>query len=214
MADVLIVLNGFFSNDIKEYKKITNRYNKIIAVDGGYKFLKKITNVEPEAVIGDFDSLEKDSSLLDKFNGEFYEFDRDKDKTDGELAVDYCFNEGIKNIDFIGAYGGRIDQQYGNLMLLEYALEKNIKAKIIEPGIEAGLVIDKKIIKNKVNFTLSIFALSKEVLIKKLQGCKYELNNYHLKRASSRGISNLITNNQAVLKIKEGKLLYFICQSC
>lgn len=214
MADVLVVLNGIFNDEIKKYQKMVNRYHKIITVDGGYKFLKEFSDIEPEVVIGDFDSLAKDSFLLKNYEGEFYEFDSDKDKTDGELAVDYCVDKKIQNIDFIGAYGGRIDQQYGNLMLLEYAQKNNITAKIVKPGIEGGLIIDKKIIKNKADHTLSIFSLSEKVLITKLQGCKYELNNYYLKRASSRGMSNVIESNQAILEIKEGKLLYFICRRC
>src|SRR6056297_1067954 len=126
MKETLIVLNGLYTNNKKEFLKLIEPYNNIIAVDGGYKFLKEITQKEPNTIIGDFDSLNRDSKLLNDFNGEIYEFSSDKDKTDGELAIDYCKKNNINKISIIGATGGRIDQQYGNIILLDYALKNGI----------------------------------------------------------------------------------------
>lgn len=214
MEKTLIVLNGVFKNQKNKFKKIIKEYDRIIAVDGGYKFLKNFIDKEPDILIGDFDSIDRESKLLNNFNGEIYEFDSDKDKTDGELSVDYCLENDLDNISFIGATRGRLDQQFGNILLLEYALDKNIDANIIEPGIEVDLITDKKIIKNKVNYTLSIFSLSDEVIINSIKGCKYELDNYTLKRASSRGISNIIEAKKASIKVEKGKLLVFVCKKC
>jgi thiamine pyrophosphokinase len=214
MRETLIVLNGVNIENKKEFFKLVEPYDNIITVDGGYKFLKKITKQEPDTIIGDFDSLQRDSKMLKDFNGEIYEFSSDKDKTDGELAIDYCKDKDIKNISIIGATGGRLDQQYGNIMLLDYALKNGINAKIIEPGIQIGIVNDTKIINNKKDYTVSIFSLTKDTIINKLSGFKYELNNYKLKRESSRGISNVIIENKAFIDVDQGKLLYFICQKC
>lgn len=214
MEKTLIVLNGVFKNQKKKFQRIFKDYNKIIAVDGGYKFLKNFIDKEPDILIGDFDSIDRDSKLLKNFNGEIYEFNSDKDKTDGELSVDYCLENGLDNISFIGATRGRLDQQFGNILLLEYALDRNINANIIEPGIEVDLVTDKKTIEDKVNYTLSIFSLSDEVIINSIEGCKYELDNYTLNRASSRGISNIIKAEKALIKVDSGKLLVFICKKC
>lgn len=208
--EVLIVLNGVFNQSQKEgFKEIISSYQSIIAVDGGYNFLSKITDKKPDHIIGDFDSLSKDSNLLKDYKGKVSEFSSDKNKTDGELAIDYCDQNNIKNVGLIGATGGRIDQQFGNLFLLEYAFQKNIDAKIIEPGIEVGLVTGCRIIKDKSGQLLSLFSITDNVFIKKLKGCKYDLNDYLLKRASSRGISNRIKENRIVIEIDSGRLLYF-----
>lgn len=214
MKKTLIVLNGVFKNQKNKFQNIIKKYDRIIAVDGGYKFLKNIVDREPDILIGDFDSIDRGSKLLNNFNGEIYEFDSDKDKTDGELSIDYCVENDLDNISFIGATRGRLDQQFGNILLLEYALDKNINANIIEPGIEVDLITDKKIIENKANYTLSIFSLTDEVIINSIKGCKYELDNYMLKRASSRGISNIIKAEKASIEVKTGKLLVFICKKC
>lgn len=214
MKEVLVVLNGIYKNKKEQYKNIINSFDIIIAVDGGYKFLKNIINYEPDIIIGDFDSLDKSSPLLKNFEGEIYEFSSDKDKTDGELALDYCKRNDYKDITLIGATGGRIDQQFGNITLLEYALESEIKAKIMEPGLEIGITNDRIEVKGKENYTLSIFSLSDKVFIKKLQGVKYELKDYWLNRASSRGISNVIKDKTAVIKVDNGILLYFLCETC
>ncbi|MGM0444895.1 MAG: thiamine diphosphokinase [Bacillota bacterium] len=214
MKKTLIVLNGVNIENKKEFFRLIESYNNIIAVDGGYKFFKKITKKEPDTIIGDFDSLQRDSKMLKDFDGEIFEFSSDKDKTDGELAIDYCKNNNIKNISIIGATGGRIDQQYGNIILLDYALINGINAKIIEPGLQVGIVDKTKIIKNKKGYTLSIFSLTEDTIINKLSGFKYELDNYTLKRESSRGISNVIIEDKALIDVGEGKLLFFICQKC
>lgn len=210
LNEILIVLNGVFQNKKYLYSEIIDRYSTIIAVDGGYKFLQNIVDRKPDAIIGDFDSLDRDSKLLRNYNGEILKFPSDKDKTDAELAVDYCLTKGHQQISFIGAYGGRADQQFGNILLLEYAALNSIKARIIAPGLEIGLIEDKKTFNNKKNFIFSIFALTKEVTISSLRGCRYELDNYKLIRASSRGISNVIEKEESVIKIQKGKLLYFI----
>ena len=214
MKEVLVVLNGVYKDQKEKYQEIVNSFENIIAVDGGYKFLKKFVDTEPDTLIGDFDSIDRDSAMLKDFNGEIYEFPSDKDKTDGELSIDYCVKNGLNKISFIGATGGRIDQQFGNLLLLEYALNSDIDAKIIEPGLEVGLIDNKRIIDNKKGNTLSLFSITDQVLIKKLKGCKYELNNYWLERASSRGLSNIINANKAVIEVDSGKLLYFVCEKC
>jgi thiamine pyrophosphokinase len=214
VEDVLIVLNGVFSENTQKYKNIIDQFDSIIAVDGGYKFLKKFVNREPDILIGDFDSIDRDSKLLNNFTGEIFEFPSDKDKTDGELSVDYCVKNNLNNISFIGATGGRIDQQFGNILLLEYALDSDIEAEIIEPGLKIGLTDNKKKIDNKEGHTLSLFSVTDKVLIKSLLGCKYELEEYWLNRASSRGISNIINSKQAVIEVESGRLLYFICEKC
>lgn len=214
VKEVLVVLNGVYKDQKEKYQEIVNSFENIIAVDGGYKFLKKFVDTEPDTLIGDFDSIDRDSAMLKDFNGEIYEFPSDKDKTDGELSIDYCVKNGLNKISFIGATGGRIDQQFGNLLLLEYALNSDIDAKIIEPGLEVGLIDNKRIIDNKKGNTLSLFSITDQVLIKKLKGCKYELDNYWLERASSRGLSNIINANKAVIEVDLGKLLYFVCEKC
>jgi len=210
LNEILIVLNGVFKNKKLLYKEIIDRYSTIIAVDGGYKFLQNIVDRKPDAIIGDFDSLDRDSKLLKNYNGEILKFPSHKDKTDAELAVDYCLTKGHLQISFIGAYGGRADQQFGNILLLEYAALNSINARIIAPGLEIGLIENKRTFNNKKNFILSIFALTKDVIISSLRGCRYELDDYRLNRASSRGISNVIEKKEAVITIETGKLLYFI----
>ncbi len=214
MKEVLVVLNGVYKDQREKYQEIVNSFENIIAVDGGYKFLKKFVDTEPDTLIGDFDSIDRDSVMLKDFNGEIYEFPSDKDKTDGELSIDYCVKNGLNKISFIGATGGRIDQQFGNLLLLEYALNSDIDAKIIEPGLEVGLIDNKKIIDDKKGNILSLFSITDQVLIKNLKGCKYELDNYWLERASSRGLSNIINANKAVIEVDSGRLLYFVCEKC
>jgi len=211
--EVIIGLNGEYQNELDLYKFFFKQFSnlKIVAADGGAKYLKKI-GLLPETIIGDLDSLETaELNFFKKAGSEFIKYSAEKDETDGELALLYCQECGFKNVAITGALGGRFDQQLANLFLLEYADELGIRATLIEPGIEIGLIYDKHIsFKNKTNSKLSLIPLSRQVKGVSIKGCKYNIEKQSLYRYKTRGISNIIKNDFAEVSLTEGKLLYLL----
>jgi thiamine pyrophosphokinase len=148
-----------------------------------------------------------------KNNIEIKQFAIEKDKTDGELALDYCKQNNYQQINIIGAIGGRIDQQLANIYLLEYALKLKMEAVIREADIEIGILNQKnnlKIFFKKQNSRLSLIPLSNKVTGVTITGCKYKLKQSSLFRYQTRGISNQIEESQAKVSMKTGVLLYII----
>ena len=89
---------------------------RVVAADGGMVHAESL-GVVPELWVGDFDSA--DAALDAKFAAvPRRTFPRDKDRTDGELAIDTAIGLGAKDILLVGACGGpRTDHAFMHLVL-------------------------------------------------------------------------------------------------
>jgi thiamine pyrophosphokinase len=209
---VLIVLNGQFKLNKKELKKIINNEDikKIIAVDGGAEVLKKMSLI-PDLIIGDLDSIsEKTLNFFKDKNVEINKYPSEKDETDSELAINYCKNNNLGDLIITAALGGRIDQELANINLLEYIKTKNLNAKIVDENIEISIIEKNKKFIDKKDYRLSLIPQTSVVKNTSISGCKYNLDNKSLYRHKTRGISNLITEKEAVVTIEKGLLIYIL----
>lgn len=207
---VILALNGELTGTPQEYHFIFKKENIYIGADGGTHLLTEL-GLSPNIIIGDFDSLtEKEIQKFHQEGVDIYKYPVEKDETDGELAIDYCHDNGLKSIIIIGSTGGRIDQQLANIFLLEYAQRKGLNAIIKEPGLEMGLIEKNKMFVDKQGYTLSLLPLSKRVSGVYIKGCKFLLEGETLFRYKTRGISNYILKGTAEIRIKSGRLLYIL----
>ena len=208
----LLVLNGEFDLNKKELKLIIQKegIDFIIAVDGGSNKLRKL-ELLPDLIIGDLDSItEENKAHFRKENVEIIKHPVEKDQTDSEIAVDYCKGNNFEQLYLTAALGGRIDQQLANLNLLEYIYEIDLEARIISDRIEIAIIDQKKKFLAKEGYRLSLIPQSSTVCGLSIKGCKYNLEDQDIFRSKSRGISNLIENNQAEVKLKSGLLIYVL----
>ncbi|MFW6022481.1 MAG: thiamine diphosphokinase [Halanaerobiaceae bacterium] len=209
----VIALNGQLQGSKKDYYQFLDYNNDFfIAADGGALLLENI-EIVPDVILGDFDSLEQVKlDFYRKQNSIIIRYPVEKDETDGELALNYCLEHNLDNIKILGSQGGRIDQQWANILLLEYAYQKGLNAVIREPGSELGIIGAHKQFKNFKGNILSLIPLDQIVSGITITGCKYPLQNEDLIRYRSKGISNIIESNIAEVSTEEGLLIY-ICQS-
>ena len=77
------------------------------------------------AVVGDLDSLENRKDGLN-----YVVFPKEKDETDGQLALLYAKSAGYDAVTIYGATGGDIGQILGNIGLLKYAKDIKIGRRI------------------------------------------------------------------------------------
>ncbi len=208
----LLILNGELDFDKEKIREKIEKYKigKIIAVDGG---ANKARNLEllPDIIIGDLDSItDKNKDYFRQNNVELLKFPVEKDQTDSEIAVDYCLKNDIKKIFLMAALGGRVDQQLANLNLLEYITELNLEAKIISEKTEIALIKSSQKFIDKKGYRLSLIPQNKIVKGVSIKGCKYNLLKHDIKRSESRGISNIIENDQAEVTIESGLLIYVL----
>ncbi len=206
-----VVLNGKPESKIFLQNRLNEEdYDEIIAADGGAKILRDI-EVSPDVVIGDMDSLSREaiSELKDK-GCKISSFPPEKDETDAELSLQYCSRQEIESVDILSALGGRVDQQIANIFLLELAEKLDLKAVILDGGLEIGLVGQKTVFEDCEGARLSLLPLDKIVGRIKIEGCKYNASEIELKRYRTRGLSNLITSELALVKNQKGSLVYVI----
>jgi len=211
---VVVVLNGELKGNKEGYKKLIGGKDVFfIAADGGALLLESIGFL-PHVIIGDFDSLTKAQyQRYEKLGAKIVKCPVEKDETDGELALQYCQERGFNNIVIIGFAGGRLDQQLANIFLLEYAFRNGMTAFIKEPGLEMGIIERGKIFFRKIGAGLSLIPLDEKVSGVTITGCKYLLEAGSLLRYKTRGISNIIEQEKAVITVERGLLLYILNQS-
>ncbi|PIQ72040.1 thiamine diphosphokinase, partial [Candidatus Roizmanbacteria bacterium CG11_big_fil_rev_8_21_14_0_20_37_16] len=130
MTRAIIFVNGNLS-DLSQAKKIINKEDCLIAADGAVKHILKLKLI-PKIIIGDLDSTPL--SLQKELKVQFIKYPRKKDKTDFELAVDYCLENKFQEIIIFGVLGDRIDHLMANIFLLAKIQTENptIKIKVIE----------------------------------------------------------------------------------
>jgi thiamine pyrophosphokinase len=210
----VIALNGELKGNKEEYKKLIGGKDALfVAADGGALLLESIGFL-PDVIIGDFDSLTKAQyQRYEKMGAKILKYPVEKDETDGELALQYCRERGFDNIIIFGFAGGRLDQQLANIFLLEYAFRNGITAFIKEPGLEMGTIDREKVFFKKIGAGLSLIPLDKKVSGVTITGCKYLLESGGLSRYKTRGISNIIEQEKAVITVEKGLLLYVLNQS-
>ncbi len=192
---VVISLNG---EKLRNYKFDKNAY--YIACDGGYEYLVE-NGIEPDFVLGDFDSLgfvPKGAQV----------FSSDKDYTDGELGLMKAISLKADFIEFINAGGGRDDQFFANIGLMEKAENIGVKSKAVTNAGEIYFVNDGITVETEIGAIISVYPLEKSRLISSC-GLKYEYNNYEVNRGDTLAISNLSIDKVVSVKV-EGAVLLFV----
>ncbi len=207
----IIALNGEFISSKKEYINMFDNINgTFIAADGGALLLDRL-GITADVIIGDLDSLsEDDIESFNSKNTDFIKYPVEKNETDGELAINYCIENGFSKIILVFAVGGRIDQELANIFLLDRSSKSEAEILIKDTSIEIGIINNKKIFKNKINWGISLLPLDEKVNNVSISGCKYNIDSNDLYRNKSRGISNIINRNLAEIKISEGTLIYIL----
>lgn len=177
--------------------------NFIIGVDRGAAWLLK-QKVIPDVAIGDFDSVTKRELLQikQKVQKIIREPPHPKYKTDLELAVDYAIGLKPRSVIIFGGIGTRLDHTIAAVHLLEKLLEHGVNGKIIDERNEIELIQEiHKIVPS--HRYVSILPHSKKIVIS-LSGFAYPLTHMKLTRGTSRGISNEIIGDQAMIEVHEG----------
>ena len=210
--NVLFILNCEFD---KEYDfQFFQKYQCIVCIDGGYiKFQKLNLNIEPDYLIGDFDSLGNLDIKNIKSEKTKIVYKDNQDESDAEFGYKYISKQfsdkNIKNIDYIYALSTtRIDHTLCNILLLKQ-IPANINSRILSKTQEIFLLRNKINILEKMGKTLSIIPITK-VKGLTIKGCKWDLENTDVDFGFIGGISNIIEKDNAEISLKEGECLIII----
>jgi thiamine pyrophosphokinase len=132
--------------------------------------------MEPEAIVGDLDSLNDD--LANRFADRIF-LDESQLTNDLTKAVSWCSKMGYKDIVIVGATGKREDHTIGNISLLaDYA--KDIKVKMVtDTGIFLPFLRSCSV-QSFPGQQVSIFSIDPETEVTS-HGLRYPLNRTKIK---------------------------------
>jgi thiamine pyrophosphokinase len=179
----------------------------IIAADKGAQYCLQ-SGITPGLVVGDMDSLDQESAeRLSALGVAMKRVNADKDQTDTEIALDEAIGRGAKRVEILGAIGGRVDHTLANIHLLRKAMHHGVAARITSETQQIFLVDSSQAITGSKGFTVSFLPLTQQVDGISLTGFQYELEEASMEIGKPYGISNVVTGDQAWVKVGKGILL-------
>ncbi len=184
----------------------------VIAVDGGLSYCE-ILNIEPDFIIGDFDSVsEGEKKAICKLQNEIPDRIRqlkpEKDDTDMLSALKYGLEAGYRDFRIYGGTGGRFDHTLANIQCLLYLKNHDAVGYLVD-GTGMILVLQNEVVHFNRNLEgfLSLFSLGKQAKGVSIEGMKYPLKDYTMTNDFPIGISNEFIGEEAVISVEDGELV-------
>ena len=177
-------------------------FDKLICADKGYEYAKNL-NLNPDIILGDFDSLGYVPENAELFS-------KDKNFSDTELAIKKAINLGATEIDLYFCLGGRLDHELFNINLLKFAKNLGVNAKILSGNTVVRLISGSGNYSVKKGNTISFVPFSDAVHIIKSKGLKYPLDGIKAVKGETLTLSNVSNDDEIYVEIESGELL-LIC---
>ena len=180
----------------------------LIAADGGARVAQHY-GLTVQTVIGDMDSLAPEElDLLEQRQTTLIRHPAEKNETDLELALMWAVEQGADWLRVIGATGGRLDQTLSNMYLLALPILTGRDVQLVA-GKQATWLArpGRTAINGAVGDTISLIPLNGTVRGVRTEALYYPLNDEDLYFGPARGVSNVMTADQAVVSLREGVLL-------
>lgn len=206
MKAVIIAFGNIDDKD-KRFETECIDADYIICADGGAEYAYN-SNILPDFLIGDFDSINPDILEFFKLKKiKIIKYPAEKDYTDTELCVKKALELHCSTISILAGIGDRIDHSLGNIGLLHMIYEKGSKGYILSDKSDIYLCTDKVLLKGNKGDTVSLIPYSGNAKGVTTSGLKYSLSDAVVYFGSPVGISNLMTDNICTVSIKSGEIL-------
>ncbi len=206
MRALVLVNGGLHEPDVLRSRIGAEAFDLVLGADGGARHACTL-NVTLDAIIGDLDSF-SDLEQQGVGDTEFVSYPAGKDETDLELALLYAEEQGADQIVMVGAMGGRMDMTIANILLMTHASLSSCRIEVWH-GEQTGWVIKPPgdDISGHPGDTVSLIPLGGDASGITTKGLKDSLKDQKLTFGPARGISNLLVEPSAHIKLSEGLLL-------
>ncbi len=212
-------------------KVLAESASLVIAADSGAEFLRK-HNLVPRIIVGDFDSSRQETIAYFKDVGSaIIPLDREKDKTDTEVALDIVLDKGFDTAIVIGAMRGkRLDHELANVFLIEHYARQGLDLILYsqdtvifgilgsEPALEthgpkaanprcfenSRYFEQKRVFSGKPSDWVTVFPVTHKLSKVTTFNLKFHLQDATLYRGSTLGVSNEMLDRQAGISLAEG----------
>lgn len=193
---IIIGAGDFTVCEIPDYNE---EQDTVIAVDGGLMYCGLI-DLEPDIIIGDFDSLDEEFTqalLLIEANypEKVLRLKPEKDDTDMLVALKWGLAKGYRSFHIYAGLGGRLEHSIANIQCLLYLTRQGAEGCLFEgDGCIFVLSSDGTYDKSKqfqpsMEGYLSLLSLEQNSVVT-IENMKYPLSRYTVTNDYPIGISN------------------------
>ena len=202
-----VLISGGVISDYEYIASLIKTDDFILCADSGIYHCTQMKK-KADVIVGDFDSANRNhiSEFALRNNAEVIELNPVKDYTDTEFGLDYLVERGYRDILLLGATGNRVDHMLSCIFLMEKYRKLNTRLIIADEKNILSYATDETVFlcRNDMKY-VSILPLEDSCVSS--EGLKYPMMRTELKRASSLGISNEYTGDDASLTIFCGSVL-------
>lgn len=187
------------------YEEIDSGSDLIVAVDAGLKRIQDL-GLSPSVIIGDMDSVEPE--LLEQFPKRLRKpYPTRKNETDTELALLWSIEAGAEKFIIINGLEGRFDHSLALVHNLDFLHTKNFPARI-ESSFQRVWFLsgDARILACR-GCTLSLMPWCETVKFRGSKGLAYSLKEVSLQPGKTRGLSNFVEEDEALISLDSGRIL-------
>ncbi len=197
-----IVADGTFPQHEVPLNYLKNA-ERVVCCDGSASSLI-LAGLEPDAIIGDMDSLSEE--LASRFADRIFR-DENQDTNDLTKVVEWCRENSFRDIIIIGATGKREDHTLGNISLLtEYAKDMNV-IMVTDTGILRPFLADAEI-ESFPGQQVSIFSIDPETAVTS-NGLKYPLTKTKITNWWFATLNEALGNSFS-LEFSSGRLIVYL----
>lgn len=173
----------------------------VIAADGGLQHTQAL-GIEPQEILGDFDSLgyiPQDARV----------FPVEKDDTDAMLAARRGLALGFREFLYYGSLDGkRLDHTVANYQTLQYLADHGARGDLVGQDFLVTVVKEGRIFfPEGTEGLISVFCLGADARGVSLRGLYYPLEEGTLTAGFPLGVSNHFTGAPAEISVEAGSLL-------
>ena len=165
-------------------------------------FHKEGLNVEPDLIIGDFDSHEKVDT-----GSEIITLPEMKDDTDSLSGVKLALKRGFKDFLLLGMTGRRMDHTLCNLYLLSYIKSHHGRALIVDDWSEMEVVEKEEVFISDSYAYFSLIAWKGKCEGVNIENALYPLSSAVIEPEYQYGISNEPLKGGSRVWMEKGSLL-------
>lgn len=182
----------------------------LVAADGGARWIEE-QGVVPGLIVGDLDSLAPATvERLAAAGSRVQRHPVDKDASDTELAVAAAVAAGADRIVILGAMRGpRLDHELANLLLLVDPALGGRDVRIVRGATQVRTVAGGATLalEARAGDTVSLLPIGGDAIGVTTRGLRYPLDGETLSLGASRGLSNVVDNTPASVRLQVGSLL-------
>jgi thiamine pyrophosphokinase len=179
----------------------------VIAADGGLAQAVAL-GLTVDVVVGDFDSVAPgDLAAAEGAGARVERHPAAKEHTDLELALVAARDRGANHVVVVGAWGGRVDHELANLLLLGSDAFASMTLEAIDARGRVVAVRDHVEITGAPGDLVTLLTVGGPATGVRTSGLRYPLHGETLVPGSSRGVSNELVEAVATVAVATGVVL-------